>query len=178
MRCDEAQRELLAGRAAVSSDELDRHVRECAECSALAGEERALDTLLALDQPHRPGPGFDTRFFARLDDERTANEKKRALFSMRMWLWALVPVAAGVALLIVPKVDKPPAAAPPEAHAPPALMEALSGAEPDDLALASDLELLEDIDVVQRLEELEDFELLGDLDHAELDRLAAEEAAP
>jgi hypothetical protein len=177
MRCDEAQRELLGGGEAGSNDELDRHVRECAECSAIAGEQRALDTLLALDQPHQPGPGFDTRFFARLDDERTASKNKRALFSVRMWLWALVPVAAGVALLMLPKADKPPAA-PPEAHAPPALMEALGEAEADDLELASEIELLEDIDVVQRLEELEDFELLGEIDPAELDRLAAEEATP
>jgi hypothetical protein len=112
----------------------------------------------------------------RLDEERAASTKKRALFSMRMWLWALVPVAAGVALLVVPKASQPPAA-PPEAHAP-ALMEALGEAEADDLALASELELLADIEIVQRLQELEDFELLGDLDPAELDRLLAAEAAP
>src|SRR5688500_11413632 len=99
MRCDEAQTELLAGQAPSASPELAAHVRGCASCQALAGEQSALDAVLALDEAHRPGPGFDTRFFARLDGERSAGKKKRALFSMRMWLWALVPVAAGVALL-------------------------------------------------------------------------------
>ena len=178
MRCDQAQRELLAGRACRPGDELEQHVRECEACNAIAGEQRALDGLLALDQPPVPGPGFDTRFFARLGDERASSKKKRALFSVRMWLWALVPVAAGAALLVgKPKREDPPAA-PPEAHAPPALIEALDEGEPEDLALATDLELIEDLAIVQRLEELEDYELLGDVDPTELDRLAAEEASP
>jgi len=178
MRCDDARQELLAGRAAGSSDELDQHVRECAGCAAVASDQRALDALLAHDQPHVAGPGFDTRFFARLEAERAAGTKKRALFSMRMWLWALVPVAAGVALLVGrPKRDDAPVA-PIETQGAPMLMEALGEGDPDDLELASDLELLEDLEVVQRLDELEAFELLSDIDPAELDRLAAEEGAP
>jgi hypothetical protein len=132
--------------------------------------------VLALDEAHTPGPGFDTRFFARLDGERSAAKKKRALFSMRMWLWALVPAAAGIALLVGRPSKSTEAVVPPEVDAPPALIEAI--AEPDDLALLEDLELIEDLEVVQQLEQLEDLDLLEGIDPAELERLAAEEATP
>lgn len=173
MRCDDAQSELLAGRAPGASAELAEHVRECTSCRALAGEQSTLNALLALDEPHAPGPGFDTRFFARLDGERSAAKKKRALFSVRMWLWALVPAAAGVALLVSrPSWKSTEAPAPPEAAAPSALIEAV--AEPGDLALLEDLELIQDLEVVQQLEQLEDLDLLEGIDPAELERLAAE----
>jgi len=173
MRCDDAQSELLAGRAPDTSAALAAHVRECASCQALAGEHSALNAVLALDEPHAPGPGFDTRFFARLDGERSAAKKKRALFSVRMWLWALVPAAAGVALLVSrPGSRGNDAATPPEAAAPAALIEAV--AEPEDLALLEDLELIQDLEVVQQLEQLEDLDLLEGIDGAEIERLAAE----
>jgi len=176
MRCDQAQSELRAGQAPSASPEFDAHVRGCASCQALAGEQNALNAVLALDEAHTPGPGFDTRFFARLDGERSAAKKKRALFSMRMWLWALVPAAAGIALLVGRPSQSTEAIVPPEAHAPPALIEAI--AEPDDLALLEDLELIEDLEVVQQLEQLEDLDLLEGIDPAELERLAADEATP
>lgn len=175
MRCDDAQSELLAGRTPEASGELAAHVRECASCQALAGEQSALSAALALDQPHSPGPGFDTRFFARLDGERSVAKKKRALFSVRMWLWALVPAAAGVALLVSrPGSKSTDTTTPPEAAAPAALFEAM--ADPDDLALLEDLDLIQELDVVQQLDQLEDLDLLEGIEPAELDQLAAEVA--
>jgi hypothetical protein len=72
MRCDEAQQELLAGRTAGMDGALERHVRDCAECGTIASRQRALDAVLALDRPYPPGPGFDTRFFARLRSARSS----------------------------------------------------------------------------------------------------------
>jgi hypothetical protein len=170
MRCDEAQSELLLGRT--SSAELDAHVQSCASCRVLAAQHGALNAALALDEPHRPGPGFDTRFFARLADERATTHKKRTLRSLRMWLWALVPAAAGIALLIARPGRAPGEdAVPLEADAPAAWIE-----EPDDFALVmeEDPALLEELAILQRLEDLEDLELLEGVDQAELDRLAAE----
>ena len=171
MRCEDVRDELLLGGA--PSAQLDAHARECAACGELQQAQRALNAALALDEPHRPGPGFDTRFFARLDAERTAHQKKRRLFSLRMWLWALVPAAAGVAVLVM-RAREP--VTPPEAHAPAILVDVAE--EPDDLALLQDLELVEDLDVVQQLDALEDFDILADIEPAELDRIAAEEGTP
>lgn len=175
MRCEDAQSELLAGRAQSSSAELEAHVQGCDACRSLAERQSALNAVLALDEPHQPGLGFDTRFFARLDEERGAARTKRRLFSLRMWLWALVPAAAGVALLVSrPGHPTGEAAHPPEA-ATPALLE--NGDEPEDLELVmEDPELLEELDVVQRLDDLEDLDLLEGVDPAELDRLATETA--
>lgn len=169
MRCDQAQSELLLGRAPSASAELEAHVQSCASCRAVVEQQSALNAVLSLDEPHRPGPGFDTRFFARLAGERAVAQKKRTLFSLRMWLWALVPAAAGAALLLAR--PEPEQAVPAEAHAPAALLE-----EPDDFALVMDEDpaLLEELEVVQQLEDLEDLELLEGVDQAELDRLAAE----
>jgi hypothetical protein len=169
MRCDEAQSELLLGQAPHAGAELEAHVQSCASCRAVVEQQRGLNVALSLDEPHRPAPGFDTRFFARLADERAAAREKRTRLSLRMWLWALVPAAAGVALLLArPDRDD---AAPPEAQAPAALLE-----EPEDFALIMDEDpaLLEDLEIVQKLEDLEDLDLLEGVDHAELDRLAAE----
>jgi hypothetical protein len=177
MRCDEAQSELLLGRAPGASTALATHVEGCERCRALAEQHNALNAVLALDEPHRPGPGFDTRFFARLAGEREATRRRRRLFSLRMGLWALIPAAAGVALLVARTGREPSEqAVPPEAQAPAALIEAIAEG---DLALVMDEDpaLLEDLAVLQQLDELEDLELLDGVDPAELDRIAAE-AAP
>jgi hypothetical protein len=177
MRCDEAQSELKLGGVTGVSAEVNSHVRGCEQCRALMEQHGALNALLALDQPHRPRPGFDTRFFARLKGEHEAARKKRGLWALKMWLWALVPAAAGVALLVARTGREPSEqAVPPEAQAPAALIEAIAEG---DLALVMDEDpaLLEDLAVLQRLDELEDLELLDGVDQAELDRIAAE-AAP
>lgn len=138
------------------------HVGSCAECQAHLARSESLDRVLALDDTTPPGPGFDTRFFARLDEERTAR-KRRGLWR---WAWALVPVgvAAGLALM------RAPAAPPPDRDPTMPLADLPQG----DIALMMELELVEELEVVERLDELEAFELFEDVDDATLDAIMQE----
>src|SRR3954454_14420696 len=106
MRCDDAQRELGEGRygadAHDGSPELRAHLAECAACRALATQHVELDRILALDQPVAPRPGFDTRFLARLADEKARPRAQR-----RRWFWMLVPLATGALSMLL--LRSPPA---------------------------------------------------------------------
>jgi predicted anti-sigma-YlaC factor YlaD len=160
MRCDAAREALAHARYLGGPDpELQAHLAECPECRAAHAREGALDRALALDEPAAAGPGFDTRFFAKLAQEQARARKRRRL----RFAWLLVPAAAAAAAALLWIGRTPPA---------PAQLPA------DELALAMDLELVEDIDVVSRLDELEAYELLGEVDEQELARLLAEEDAP
>src|SRR5688572_16043503 len=105
MRCEEAREAATAARYADAGDpELDAHLADCADCRAHAAQHARLDRALALDEPVLPGPGFDTRFFARLDVERSAARSKRA----RRFVWLLVPaVAATAAALVLLRAAQP-----------------------------------------------------------------------
>ncbi|MEL6547073.1 MAG: hypothetical protein AAFQ82_20775 [Myxococcota bacterium] len=124
------------------------------ECRELLERARKLDDVLGLDEPHEPGPGFDTRFFAKLEEQKRSRSKR-----FLPWVGALAVGAAAATIFVLapPKVDEP---------ADP------NGAE---LAMMRDLELLEEIEVVEKLEEVEAFELLAALDPDTLDRLIEEE---
>jgi predicted anti-sigma-YlaC factor YlaD len=176
MHCERA-RELMSEAsydAAGAEPELRAHLAQCAACRAVHAQHAALDRVLALDEPAVARPGFDTRFFARLEQEKAGLQRARA---RRRFVWALLPLCAGAAaaLLVTPR-PAPVATPAPQSVQPDALSASTPAPEiePDDLSLAMDLELVEDIDVVQKLDELEDFDVLSQVDADELERMAKE----
>ena len=91
--------ELLASYLARTLDatrmaELDRHIRECAECRGLASVWERLDEFAVPEV----SPGFDARLYARI-----AREEARVR-GWRRWLWPpvapLAAAAAAVALVL------------------------------------------------------------------------------
>jgi hypothetical protein len=174
MHCEHA-RELMSEASydpAGAEPELRAHLAQCAACRAVQAQHAALDRVLALDEPAPARPGFDTRFFARLEQEKAGLQRARA---RRRFVWALLPLcAAGAAALLVTTRPAPVPAPLPQSGQPDAAPTSTSEIEPDDLSLAMDLELVEDIDVVQKLDELEDFDVLSQVDADELERIAKE----
>ncbi|MDD9932870.1 MAG: hypothetical protein OXT09_04665 [Myxococcales bacterium] len=178
MRCEDARAALDTSRygdtdragepgAKPAVEQARAHVEGCTECEAFAERAAALDRMLALDEPQPPGPGFDTRFFARLEEERQSR-KRRGLWR---WTWALVPagVAAAVALVGLPaRAPTPTDGAAQGEHA------VLAEIPPEDMALVMELELLEDLPVLERLEEVEAFELLETIEAEELEAILGE----
>jgi hypothetical protein len=161
MQCEQAQQALIdALYGAEPVPEVRAHLERCAVCQAFRSREGALDRWLALDEPAVARPGFDTRFFARLETEKAAPRQRRRA----RWYWALVPLAASAALVFLGLPQKQPAAPQAAAEAPAA----------DDLGIAMELELVENIAVVQKLDQVEDYELLSQLDEGELERIAQE----
>jgi len=127
--------ELLAGYLARTLDaprmaELDRHIRECAECRGLASVWERLDEF-AVPQV---SPGFDARLYARI-----AREEAR-VWGWRRWLWPPVaPLAAAAAAVAVVMFLHVP-------HSPDAVQQA-SAADIEQVAQAvDDLDLLTPID--------------------------------
>jgi hypothetical protein len=173
MRCEDTSERLAMARADGSQDaELRGHLSRCAACSALAAREAALDRVLALDTPLMPGPGFDTRMFARLNEARASQEaRKRPLLVRLRWALALVPAIAALAFVLVRKEHAKQLALAPELPA-----EIAASLDPEELELAMDLELAMELEVVEQLDDLEDLELLADVEDDELARIAAQEA--
>jgi Putative zinc-finger len=103
--------DLLAGYLAKTLDaarmaELDRHIRECAECRGLASVWERLDEFAVPEV----SPGFDARLYARI-----AREEAR-VWGWRRWLWppvAPLAVAAAVAVVLFLRVPGSPDAAQP-----------------------------------------------------------------
>lgn len=155
MRCEDARRELLGAPPAPDRAALAAHLSSCESCAALQAQRFSLDALLDRHEPPTPRPGFDTRFFARLEEERKRTARSRWL----RWSWALVPAAAAAALATF--------------HAPPAAEPELP---PEELGLVMDLPLVEELPLLQQLDEVEAFEALGELDDAELEQVLAEVA--
>ncbi|MBZ5631563.1 MAG: zf-HC2 domain-containing protein [Acidobacteriia bacterium] len=90
---------------AARTAELDRHIRECADCRGLAMVWERLDEFAVPEVT----PGFDARLYARI-----AREEARVL-GWRKWLWRPVaPLAAAAAVvaavLIVHPFGSPDAA--------------------------------------------------------------------
>ena len=155
MRCEEAQQALSDARydGGKLAADVRAHVTGCSACAQAERAQRALERVLASAEPAVVGPGFDTRFFAKLEHERMRARRKR-------WIAigaALVPIAAAAALMLM-RAPEPKIAAVPV----------------DDVELALDLELVEDIAVVEHLDEIEAYEELGELDPAELERALKE----
>ena len=138
MQCEEVN-ELISNRAYQGEgeplpDAAAGHIEGCDACRLFAERSGSLDRLLAVDQPQAPDVGFDTRFFARLREQKAGEGKGR------VWRWLLaggLPLAAaGVAatLLLIPSGQ-----------------QRLSGEE---LELALNLELLESYELVATLDEV------------------------
>lgn len=133
--------------------ELAEHLAQCPACGHRRELAARLDGVMALDQNAAPRPGFDTRLFARLDEEK----RRQARRKVWRWAWALLPVAAGLALAVVRFAPERPPPLPPE-----------------DLSLAMELELVEELDVLQQLDEVEAYDVLADVDEKELDAIIDE----
>lgn len=151
MWCKDAQRALsLGSRDAETNAAVAKHVAQCPACQNFAQASERLDVLLSLDEDAPPRPGFDTRFFARLDALRHRPVPRR-----RRWLWAGVVATAGLVAvwwgLLPTRIDTRPKAA--------------------DLEVAMELDLLEELEMARRLDEVEEFEILAQVDLEELHRL-------
>jgi hypothetical protein len=150
MQCEAMREAWLAARYAQAEPPLDvrEHFTGCAECTAFAREQTALDGLLAQSAPIEVGLGFDTRFFAKLEAERTRSRQRRR------WLWlAPLPLCAALVIALFVQLQKPP----PIEHA-----------SVEDTLLARDLELVQALPVLRNLDEIEAYETLAQVDDAEL----------
>ncbi len=140
MQCDQV-------RAALGHDEnaeVREHLEGCAACRQYARDLRDLGTLLDADRDQPVGLGFDTRFFARLEEE-----KRRGRRGVLGWVFAgaaAAAVAAVVGVVLLRPGDE------------------LEGA---DLELALHLDVLEDLEMLRQLEEVEAFELLAGVEDFE-----------
>ncbi|MEE8409167.1 MAG: hypothetical protein V3T05_06160 [Myxococcota bacterium] len=144
------------GAVALEAD-AQAHVDGCDACRGHAADVERLEQALARDADQEPGPGFDTRFFARLEEAKSKGQ--RGWLSRFRWSLAggsLVAAAATTALLLTINVERTPAMA-------------------GDLELAMHLDLLEDYDVVSLLEDVETFEVLARVDLAVLEDVATGE---
>ena len=129
------------------SPEMVAYIRDNPSAQAIEREVLALDAALNLDEDQPLRPGFDTRFFARLEEHKKEAVAPRVGIWQRL-RWALAPVVmVGAAASVVLIVDTAPR---------PSTMD-------PDLHLALELELLEDYEVVEQLDDLEDLELLAQL---------------
>jgi len=146
MRCEAVREALSVARESGALDAAARaHMESCSECRAWSISLRGLDRVLAADETVEPGPGFDTRMFARLEERRRRG---------RRWRWALaaagVPAVAAVAILLFARSD------------------ARITAE-EDLELAMNLDMLEDMALLHQLDEVEAYDVLLHVDLAEIE---------
>ena len=134
--------------------EVDAHLRSCSSCHAFKQNTSALDAFLAADEPASPRPGFDTRFYAQLNELKSQESQPplRQLLSRARWWFAgaAVTCSAVLTLFLVQ---------------PTALHEGDFNA---DMPLAMELDLIEDLDLLAHLEEAEDFEILNQLQLGDL----------
>lgn len=172
MRCEDVRQALIHDRyAQTDRSALQEHLGHCLSCGAFAAQQAQLDELLASDADQPPSPGFDARFFARLQDVKTEQiteqqhhakhspwARLKALFDLRLAPsrqrlgLALSSLAAAAAAMVV-ALSPPP--------------EASWTAEQQ--AIALHLEMLEsDIDLLQMLDTLE---AIAALDEADTDEI-------
>ena len=153
MRCERLQQEALAVGLrvdALSSDD-QAHLATCEVCSAFLEEQVALVALLDSDEVQPPRPGFDTRFFARLEQ---AKAKQRSPWRMVLGFGIAAAAAASFLLVGVP-----------------ATPEAVS-----DVEVALEQEMLENLELMQRLDEAQEHALLAMIDEEELEALIEQES--
>jgi anti-sigma factor RsiW len=158
MRCDDARERLTESRYQSGEPDpaLAAHLRQCAACQAFATEADALDALLAEEQDRPPRPGFDTRFFARLEEQRQSSARAGFTRRLRWGLAGLLSAGAAAAALFF-SLQPGPAVT----------ME-------QELELAMNLELARELPLLQQLEEVEAFEVLSQVEPEELERLLDE----
>ena len=122
-------------------------------------EMDTLDAMLALSEDEPPRPGFDTRFYAQLEEMK--REAEEAPNWIRRLMWVLAPVGFAAAALMV-------------------VQSGVVSSDPTDeqLAIAMDLELFEEYETVRELDTLEDFELLAQLTLDDLEAEPSEAADP
>ena len=158
MQCDTLKDEFVAHGGALSNA-AKTHLEGCGACEAFVRENQALNALLREDPGSEPRPGFDTKFFARLEAEKTP-AWRRALTGRGLWLWGSLATAAALVLVLTraPAPETPP----------------LDEAE---LALAMNLPLLENYEVLADLTQVEDYALLAEVQADELEALFSEAEA-
>lgn len=144
MRCEDARRQVQdAWDSREALSELARaHLATCAACRTFAAELEALGAVWAADPTEEPGPGFDTRFFARLAELKA--RPRRAAWHRWGWLAATLTGGAVATMLVLTLLG--PSTPPIE-----------------DVELAMNLELIEELAVLSHLEEVEAFEVLAQL---------------
>jgi hypothetical protein len=164
MQCEAVRETWLTARYAQQTPDaaVREHLASCAPCAAFVDAQRELDGLLLRAEPTdavHVGLGFDTRFFARLEEERRKATQRRR---MRVLVW-LAPLATAAAFCVVllqrgsHELREPsPLAA-------------------DDLALARDLELVENLPMLRQLDEIEAYPTLSHVSERELDALIDED---
>ncbi len=155
MRCEDKQAAWLQARqekTAVLDAQLERHLIECERCRAFCAAQPALESALgSLADEVGVRPGFDTRFFARLEELKRTEARAR---SRKRWLWTIMPLtAAAAALVFVVHTRREDARA------------------QEDAALSAELEMVEDLPVVEKLDEVEAYEVLSNVDLETLDSL-------
>lgn len=119
--------------------------KEPRETMSRLDADAALDRILALDEDQPVRPGFDTRFFARLEEHKREARRPRAWRRWTIGLATLSAAAAALVMVVLPVGKETPMS-------------------PQELALVMDLELLEDYELVRDLEVIEAFETLAQLD--------------
>ena len=160
MQCNEIQEALLEAQynSQPMPSGMQEHIASCDGCQTLQTASQNLDSILALDN-ESPAlrPGFDTRFFARLEEvkEAEANKGLKGFFGKFQW-WITGAMAGATALALVMIIQ-------------PTTQEDILF-DPD-LTLAMELEMVEDLDLLAQLEEVEDFDIVAQLNTAELDSL-------
>ena len=132
--------------------QIDRHLKTCAACRREADLLiRSWESLDAWDEIE-PDPSYVSRFWTRLAETETPLE--RFVGGIRRYCWQknLVPVYAGVAVMlfvwmVALRIPSPPDTVPQEDFA---LIESID--------LAENLDLLEDLDILEYLDVLENID--------------------
>src|SRR5262245_48303172 len=97
MKCNEIREmmpDLAAGFSAVTP-EINEHLKDCGECEAKLNAFRQTMTMLDEWKAPEPSPYFDTRFQARLREE-----KEKAKQAAGWWAWLQRPILAGALAVI------------------------------------------------------------------------------
>jgi predicted anti-sigma-YlaC factor YlaD len=152
MRCDEAKEALDAARyegRAAASGEARAHLDACADCRAFEARSHVLERVLAVDAGTEPRPGFDTRFFARLDEIKRSRRRRWLLLGLGS---SALAAAAGWMVFVRSPRQEPA----------------------DDVELAANLEMVEDLDLLKRLDEVEAYAALSRLDPADVEAVEKE----
>lgn len=156
MRCEDALKEVVEAR--YEGREPPKEAVEAlarAECREVLEKSERLDALMKLSERHEPGPGFDTRFFAKLEEEK---HRKSSPWLAPLVGTLAVGVAAAVAVIVLPGE-----------------MPVTSSSGDTELAMIRELDLLEQLEVVEQLDEVETYDLLAAVDMDTLDSLIDEE---
>lgn len=149
MRCHELREKMVA--LCYGEQDLDAeasaHLSSCQACQEFAAQNRALDRVLAEDTDEPASLGFDTRFFARLNEQK----QRRRLPQWRWWqLGAVSFVTAMVAVVVAVSFRTP------------------GGFAGPDIELAMNLDLVENFEVISHLDEVEALDVLTQLKSADL----------